>query len=105
MKATCWLILGSLLFAGAAGAADWPAWRGPTGQGACDDKDLPLTWDAKKNENIVWKMPLPGADAKAGMDKNQSSPVVVRAKVFVTMSYWPGGAADPKAFPEHHVAC
>jgi outer membrane protein assembly factor BamB len=105
MKATCWVILGSLLFAGAAGAADWPGWRGPTGQGVCDDKDLPLTWDAKKNENIVWKMPLPGADAKVGMDKNQSSPVVARGKVFVAVSYWPGGAADPKEFPEHHVAC
>ena len=86
-------------------AADWPAWRGPTGQGVCPEKDLPLKWDAKKPENILWKVPLPGVEAKAAQDKNQSSPIVIAGKVFVTMSYWPGGAADPKAFPEHHVAC
>lgn len=87
-----------------ASAADWPAWRGPTGQGLCDEKELPLTWDAKKGENILWKVPLPGAEAKAGMDRNQSSPIIMRGKVFVTMSYWPG-KSDAKVFPEHHVAC
>ena len=29
----------------ATAAADWPSWRGPTGQGICDEKDLPLTWE------------------------------------------------------------
>ena len=28
-------------------AADWPAWRGPTGQGFCEEKDLPLNWSDK----------------------------------------------------------
>ena len=49
-------------------------------------------------------MPLPGVEAKAGFDRNQSSPIVARGKVFVTMSYWPGGV-NAKQFPEHHVAC
>lgn len=85
-------------------AADWPGWRGPTGQGICDEKDLPLTWGARQNENILWKAPLPGTETRAGMDRNQSSPIVAHGKVFVTMSYWPRGV-NAKQFPEHHVAC
>ena len=98
------VVLGLFLCALPASAAEWPSWRGPTGEGVCEEKDLPLTWDAKKNENILWKVPLPGAEAKAGMDKNQSSPIVARGKVFVTMSYWPG-KVEAKDYPEHHVAC
>ncbi len=92
-------------FGGAAVAADWPGWRGPGGMGHAADRALPLTWGGKDNTNVAWKVPLPGVEAKAGQDQNQSSPVVVGGKVFVTASYWPGGKADPKAFPEHHVAC
>jgi hypothetical protein len=28
-------------------ASDWPGWRGPTGLGSTEEKDLPLTWDGK----------------------------------------------------------
>jgi hypothetical protein len=46
---------------------DWPGWRGPTGMGHADEKDLPLTWDARKGTNILWKAALrkdpPDADA------------------------------------------
>jgi outer membrane protein assembly factor BamB len=87
-----------------ASAADWPAWRGPTGQGIFDEKDLPLTWNAKTGENIVWKVKLPGQDGMHDQDRNQSSPVVIRGRVFVTVSYWPG-KVNPSEFPEHHVAC
>lgn len=86
-------------------AADWPGWRGPGGMGQSDDKALPLTWGGKDGANVAWKVALPGTDAKAAQDQNQSSPVVIGGKVFVTASYWPGGKADPKAHPEHHVAC
>jgi outer membrane protein assembly factor BamB len=94
-----------LLFAGAAGAADWPGWRGPAGTGQTAETDLPLKWGGKTGENVRWKVALPGTEAKAGQDHNQSSPVVAGGKVFVTASYWPGGKPDPKAFPEHHVVC
>jgi outer membrane protein assembly factor BamB len=90
---------------GAVAAADWPGWRGPGGMGHTPDRSLPLTWGGKADANVAWKVPLPGVEAKAGQDQNQSSPVVVGGKVFVTASYWPGGKADPKAFPEHHVVC
>lgn len=101
------LRLASLLIAvstAVASAADWPGWRGPTGMGHTDDKKLPLTWDGKTGENVRWKVPLPGTEGKGTPDQNQSSPVVCRGRVFVTVSYWPG-KLDPKTQPEHHVAC
>jgi outer membrane protein assembly factor BamB len=84
-------------------AADWAGWRGPTGQGVCDEKDLPLTWGGKEQENVLWKTPLPGKGDKARQDQNQSSPIVVGGHVFVTASFWPTG--DAGEIPEHHVAC
>lgn len=93
-----------LLVAGHAGAADWPMWRGPTGQGRTAETNLPLTWDGKNGTNVLWKSPLPGGTGKAGLDQNQSSPVVVGDRVFVTVSYWPG-ETDAAKYPEHHVAC
>lgn len=94
----------AFLSVGTALAADWPGWRGPTGMGQTDEKNLPLTWGGKANENVLWKVPLPGTEANAGQDQNQSSPVVFGGRVFVTASYWPG-KIDNKQFPEHHVAC
>ncbi len=91
-------------FAGASNAGDWPGWRGPTGMGQVDDKNLPLGWGGKDNANVLWKVPLPGIDAKAGQDQNQSSPVAFRDRIFVTASYWPD-KVDAKRLPEHHVAC
>src|SRR5262245_47291177 len=85
-------------------SADWPGWRGPTGMGHTDEKDLPLKWNAKDGQNIVWKSPLPGATGKAKLDHNQSSPIVWRDRVFLIMVYWPEGVAQNEP-PEHHVAC
>lgn len=84
----------------------WPGWRGPTGLGTTDEKNLPLTWGGPKDENVVWKAPLPGTAAKGGVkrDHNQSSPIVWKDRVFVTAAYWPDGVAQTE-FPEHHVAC
>ena len=102
----CYLTVITLAVAASAGtgAADWPAWRGPTGMGHTDEKDLPLTWSAKDNQSIVWKSPLPGTTGKAKLDHNQSSPIVWRDRVFLIMVYWPDGVAQAE-FPEHHVAC
>jgi outer membrane protein assembly factor BamB len=99
------ILLGTMLaVAASAGAADWPGWRGPTGQGVCAEKDLPLRWDAKSGLNILWKTPLPGADGKLRQDQNQSSPIVKKGLVFITTSYWPAGRSE-KQYPEHHVVC
>src|SRR5262249_46262456 len=36
--------------------------------------------------------------------QNQSSPIVWKDRVFVTVSYWPEGVSE-KEYPEHHVLC
>ena len=86
-------------------AADWPSWRGATGQGICDERDLPLTWGGKDETGVLWKIYLPGVEEKATPDKNQSSPIVVQGRVFVTTSYWPKSVKPAEAIPEHHVTC
>jgi outer membrane protein assembly factor BamB len=73
--------------------------------GQATDRDLPLTWGGKDNANVLWNVALPGTNEKAAPDQNQSSPIVTRDRVIVTVSYWPGGKADPQAQPEHHVVC
>jgi outer membrane protein assembly factor BamB len=57
-------------------AADWPAWRGPAGNGVSTEKNLPEKWSAA--ENVLWKAPLPGVGV--------STPAVVGSRVFVTAS-------------------
>jgi len=54
--------------------ADWPSWRGTTGDGICTETNVPVKWSA--TENIVWKTAIPG--------KGHSSPVVSGGRVFVT---------------------
>jgi outer membrane protein assembly factor BamB len=85
-------------------AENWPQFRGPGGMGQSEEKDLPITWGGKTNENILWKAPLPHFEAKLKIDNNWSSPIVWGDKIFVTNSYW---AADKtqKDYPEHHVTC
>src|SRR5258708_23871564 len=97
---TCLVAL--LLCVGLAQADDWPGWRGPTGQGTCSEKDLPLEWDGKTGKNVLWKRALPGEGQRP--DQNQSSPIVKKELVFLTTSYWPAGSTA-KDFPEHHVVC
>jgi outer membrane protein assembly factor BamB len=58
-------------------AADWPAWRGPFGNGlATEDVRFPLHWGAERN--VRWRTPLP--------DRGNSTPVVWGERVFVTQA-------------------
>jgi outer membrane protein assembly factor BamB len=59
--------------AGASGA-NWPQWRGPSGQGVSTEKNLPAEWTPTKN--IKWKAPIAG--------RGHSSPIVWGNKVFLT---------------------
>jgi outer membrane protein assembly factor BamB len=63
-----------LLIATPAPAADWPQWRGPSGQGYADDEKVPLEWSADKN--LLWKVALPGA--------GHSTPIIWGNRVFLT---------------------
>jgi outer membrane protein assembly factor BamB len=56
---------------------NWPQFRGPGGLGYTDERDLPLTWNAKTGENIAWRAPLPKSD------NPWSSPIVWGDRVFV----------------------
>src|SRR5579863_8187400 len=55
-------------------AGDWPAFRGPHGDGISPEKSAPL--ESGPEKNIKWKTPLP--------DKGNSSPNVWKGKVFLT---------------------
>ena len=58
----------------AAHAQDWPAFRGPTGQGHSSERGLPLEWS--ESTNVIWKTPVPG--------RGWSSPVVASGRVWLT---------------------
>jgi outer membrane protein assembly factor BamB len=107
----CCLVLALVLAAGAAPgwAGDWPGWRGPTGMGQCDEKDLPLTWDARTGTNVLWKVPLRGGETSSeARSPGVSSPIAWRDRVFVTTAVWPAGLAPKdrdRVIAEHHVIC
>jgi outer membrane protein assembly factor BamB len=104
MQRLRWISTAFFLFTASASAGEnWPGWRGPTGDGQSDEKNLPLTWGGKSQENVLWKSPLFPSD-KVRRDQNQSSPIVWGERVFVTVSYWPEGTTE-KSYPQHHVLC
>jgi outer membrane protein assembly factor BamB len=70
------LLAGLVLVAPLVRADNWPAWRGPEGNGQCHEKDLPLKWSA--TENVRWKVPLPGP--------GNSTPIIWGDKIFLTQA-------------------
>jgi len=64
----------AIILTGSVSAADWPQWRGPQGNGASDEKNLPVKWSA--TENVAWKAAIGGLGV--------SSPIVSGDRVFVT---------------------
>jgi len=65
----------------------WPQFRGPTGQGLSEVRDLPVTWS--ETNNIVWKTEIPGT--------GYSSPVVSDNRIWLT--------ASPDKGKTRHVLC
>jgi outer membrane protein assembly factor BamB len=57
-------------------AGNWPAWRGPSGDGHCPEKDLPLKWS--RTEKVRWKAPLP--------DAGNSTPAIWGDRIFLTQA-------------------
>ncbi len=94
----------SFLFPALSAAEDWPGYRGPTGMGTVQAKTkLPMRWDAKTGENVLWKAPLPLGDGAP--DHNQGSPIVAKGRVFVTSCVWAADADRKATQPKHHVTC
>lgn len=52
----------------------WPQWRGPLGTGVAPHGNPPTTWS--ENENIRWKIKIPG--------KGHSTPIIWNDRIFVT---------------------
>ena len=67
--------------------AQWPHWRGPTGNGVAPKADPPTRWGEGKN--VRWKLALPGL--------GHSTPVVWRDRVFVTAAVPFGDPLPPAA--------
>jgi outer membrane protein assembly factor BamB len=91
-------------------ADNWPGWRGPTGLGYTDEKDLPLTWDGKTGKNIFWKALLHGGSKKNPefSSPGWSSPIVWGDRVFLTTATWPEGHTEKERraeIAEHHALC
>ena len=58
----------------AAPTAQWPQFRGPTGQGQASETGLPLEWS--ESRNVLWKTPVPG--------RGWSSPSISAERVWLT---------------------
>ena len=67
--------------------AQWPEFRGPTGQGHSTDQGLPLDWG--ESRNIIWKREVPG--------RGWSSPVVLGDRVWLTTAIKTSGGASLRA--------
>jgi outer membrane protein assembly factor BamB len=67
------LVICVLLLSAAGRAGEWPAFRGPRGDGVALDEQPPLHW--KVDENIRWRVPVPGT--------GNGSPIVVDGRVFL----------------------
>lgn len=96
-----WCGVALLLFsAGLCAAGNWPQWRGPQRSGQTDEAELPLTWDGKTRENVLWKV---------AVDFGHSSPIVWSERVFLSASVLKskvGGEASLKAVnQQHRVVC
>ncbi len=65
-----------------AAADNWPAFRGPTGQGHSREIRLPVTWSSA--EGIAWKAVVDG--------ESWSSPIVWEGRVFLTTAREQGRA-------------
>ena len=67
----------------AAGAEDWPQFRGPTGQGHSSERGLPVEWG--ESRNVIWKTPVAG--------RGWSSPVIAGGRVWLTTAIKERGAS------------
>ena len=93
-------VLGMVFAATAASGAssDWPRFRGPKGLGTSPDKGLPLSWSAE--DNVVWRVPLPGAGG--------SSPVILGERIFLTCFSGYNVPGEPRGSMDQlrrHVLC
>ena len=66
-------------------AQNWPQFRGANANGIAEGKPTPTKWNAEKNENLAWKVEIPGLA--------HASPIVWQDKLFVITAV----SSDPKS--------
>jgi hypothetical protein len=78
-----WVLSGVLLSAVVwpARAENWPCWRGPRGDGASRETNVPTRWS--DTENIAWKTEVPGL--------GHASPIVWQDRIFTVSCLAPDG--------------
>jgi hypothetical protein len=59
----------------AARGEEWPAWRGPRGDGSSLERGVPTQWNGPEGRNIRWKTEIPGV--------GHASPIVWGDRVFL----------------------
>lgn len=74
MRSALPVFLGTILAAHSALAADWPQWRGPTGNGVSQETNLPVNWSEQRG--IVWKADIP--------EWGDSTPAIWGNAIFLT---------------------
>jgi PQQ-like domain len=57
-------------------AQNWPMFRGPAASGVADGAPMPVTWNVKTGQNVLWTTPVPGVAV--------SSPIVWGDRIFVS---------------------
>jgi outer membrane protein assembly factor BamB len=65
--------IGLVVLSTPSSAEDWPAWRGPRGDGTSLEQSIPTTWSAENN--IAWKVEVPGT--------GHASPIVWGDRIFL----------------------
>ncbi|MBI3838739.1 MAG: PQQ-like beta-propeller repeat protein [Planctomycetia bacterium] len=67
------LCLAWLILTTPAAAENWPAWRGPRGDGTSHEPIVPARWSGE--DNIAWKVEVPGT--------GHASPIIWQDRIFV----------------------
>ncbi len=61
---------------GTAFAGNWPQWRGPSGDGVSEEKNLPVRWT--NQENVTWKLAMPS--------RSGSTPAIWGEHIFLNVA-------------------
>jgi outer membrane protein assembly factor BamB len=77
MRRAVFVLLASLAYTasstGSVSGADWPNWRGPTGNGSVSSGSYPTSWT---DGGLTWKFALPG--------KGASTPIIANNRIYLT---------------------
>ena len=70
------IVAAVLLATATLSAQNWPMFRGPGASGVADGSPMPVTWNVKTGQNVLWKTPVAGVAV--------SSPIVWGDRIFVS---------------------